>query len=459
MQMKKILVGATGALLLTGALATTAAAQDGRCKGDQITAAGKATFWGDKRAQRLAIDNWQREVRQKYGEQFMDFTKARQGRVDCSEAGIGAIGSRMKRCNVAGYPCHLAAAADDDEADKDWDDKDRRVYAIQRLLVRAGFLERDDVDGEFGPKTHAGRAPLPARERPESDRRGRRPHLGRAARVQAQGLIQAVTVWVGVQGGPAATAAGPVLRPVRLRCCESSLRRRMLRGAPFMRTRGDDDKSEAIAHRAPARSTSHARPRNFASDNGDRDVSQTCRDGCRRAVSARWQLRRPPASAGCRGYVQASAEGTFKLPTELLSRARWRTEVRESTAPATRSGARRRTRPRAATRRAGREVALRCTRASVRLIRIRRIPANPAGAADSRISRLGDSASRSTGAVSEFEVEIARAVGAVAVVAMLPEVDGLLAQGVAAAAGGTRSRCRRAGRPPGGPSDRRARGR
>ena len=35
------------------------------------------------------------------------------------------------------------------------------------------------------------------------------------------------------------------------------------------------------------------------------------------------------ASAACRGFVQASAEGTFKTPTELLSRARWRTEVRE----------------------------------------------------------------------------------------------------------------------------------
>jgi hypothetical protein len=35
------------------------------------------------------------------------------------------------------------------------------------------------------------------------------------------------------------------------------------------------------------------------------------------------------ASAACRGYVQASAEGTFKLPTELISRARWRSEVRD----------------------------------------------------------------------------------------------------------------------------------
>jgi hypothetical protein len=35
------------------------------------------------------------------------------------------------------------------------------------------------------------------------------------------------------------------------------------------------------------------------------------------------------ANAACRAYVHASAEGTFKYPTELISRARWRSEVRE----------------------------------------------------------------------------------------------------------------------------------
>jgi hypothetical protein len=35
------------------------------------------------------------------------------------------------------------------------------------------------------------------------------------------------------------------------------------------------------------------------------------------------------ASAECRGFVQAHAEGTFKTATELLSRARWRSEVGE----------------------------------------------------------------------------------------------------------------------------------
>jgi hypothetical protein len=136
-----------------GALAVDASAQDERCKGELIKASGKATILGQGRATRLAIDNWQREVRQKYGERFMDFTKARGARVECESASIGAIGKLNKRCNVSAYPCNVSAAADDDEADKDWDDKDRRVIAIQRRLVRAGFLDRDDVDGEYGPKT------------------------------------------------------------------------------------------------------------------------------------------------------------------------------------------------------------------------------------------------------------------------------------------------------------------
>jgi hypothetical protein len=139
---------------MTCVMAVTVNAQE-RCKGEMVKASGKATLWGDKRATRLAIDNWQREVRQKYGEQFMDFTKARQGQVDCGASGIGVVGSRMKRCNVTGYPCHVAAESDDAEADKDWDDKDKRVIAIQRRLVRAGYLGSDDVDGDFGPKTRS----------------------------------------------------------------------------------------------------------------------------------------------------------------------------------------------------------------------------------------------------------------------------------------------------------------
>jgi Putative peptidoglycan binding domain len=151
----RLLIASLAAVLLAIVFAGDVYAQDNRCKDEQIKASGKATFWGNKRATRLAIDNWQREVRQKYGEQFMDFTKARRVGVDCGSAGIGTIGSRMKRCNVSGYPCSTASDADDEDADKGWRDDDpiRRVVAIQRRLVRAGFLERDDVDGQYGSQT------------------------------------------------------------------------------------------------------------------------------------------------------------------------------------------------------------------------------------------------------------------------------------------------------------------
>ena len=35
----------------------------------------------------------------------------------------------------------------------DSDNKDKKIFALQRMLRRAGYLNRDDVDGDFGPKT------------------------------------------------------------------------------------------------------------------------------------------------------------------------------------------------------------------------------------------------------------------------------------------------------------------
>jgi hypothetical protein len=150
MRVKRLLYVTVYAALLTGALAMTAEAQEERCKGEEIKASGKATILGKGHARRLAIDNWQREVRQKYGERFMDFTKARQARSDCESASIGTLGSLNKRCNVRGYPCAISSIADDDDAGRG---DAGNVFTLQRLLRRAGYLESDDVDGEFGPKT------------------------------------------------------------------------------------------------------------------------------------------------------------------------------------------------------------------------------------------------------------------------------------------------------------------
>jgi hypothetical protein len=152
------------ALLLVCALTTTAFAQrnreerrreerreekreakEDRCKDELVKAAGKATILGNRRAMRLAIDNWQRDVRQKYGERFMDFSKARHVRSECESASIGSLGRLNKRCNISGYPCSTGSLEDDEDVGAGND-----TFTIQRWLVRLGYLDRDDIDGDFG---------------------------------------------------------------------------------------------------------------------------------------------------------------------------------------------------------------------------------------------------------------------------------------------------------------------
>jgi hypothetical protein len=142
-------------LLLTGMLTQPTAAQqeEERCKNNEVSAAGAATFLGNGRARRLAITAWQREVRAKFGERFTDFAKARNGRFECESAGIGTIGQLNKRCIVRATPCRLASVVDD--ATVGDDDESRRVFQIQRWLSRLGYLQADGVDGELGPVTRA----------------------------------------------------------------------------------------------------------------------------------------------------------------------------------------------------------------------------------------------------------------------------------------------------------------
>jgi hypothetical protein len=153
---KFALLTAGTALLLVCALTVNAEAQrrreerreerrEDRCKEELVKAAGKATFLGNRRAMRLAIDNWQRDVREKYGERFMDFGKARHIRAECVSASIGTIGRLNKRCNISGYPCTVASLADDEDVEHGGE-----VFTLQRWLVRLGYLERDDIDGDFG---------------------------------------------------------------------------------------------------------------------------------------------------------------------------------------------------------------------------------------------------------------------------------------------------------------------
>jgi Putative peptidoglycan binding domain len=135
------------ALLVTALLAMPVDAQRGRedgCKSEEIKAAGKASIFGKAAAMRNAIDNWQREVRNKYGERYMVWDRARGKKQECEAASIGRLGRLNQRCTVSAYAC---AAVQEAEAPlgECWD--------IQRMLHRAGYLRRDDVDGDCQEKT------------------------------------------------------------------------------------------------------------------------------------------------------------------------------------------------------------------------------------------------------------------------------------------------------------------
>jgi len=156
MSLKRIGGFAAGTiLLLTAAMTLPAAAQqeEERCKNNEISAAGAATYLTKGRARRLAITAWQREVLAKFGERFTDFAKAKNGRFECESAGIGTVGQFKKRCIVRATPCRLASVADDDTVTAADDDASRSVFRVQRWLNRLGYLQADGVDGEFGPVT------------------------------------------------------------------------------------------------------------------------------------------------------------------------------------------------------------------------------------------------------------------------------------------------------------------
>lgn len=144
------LFGAVGAaVFLAATWSSTAHAQVERCQAELVKASGKATILGLGHARRLAINNWQREVRQKYGERFMDFTNARQARHECESASIGVLGQLNKRCSVSGHPCSTGSVVDDVDAGQGSDN----TFTVQRLLARLSYLSREQVDGEFGPIT------------------------------------------------------------------------------------------------------------------------------------------------------------------------------------------------------------------------------------------------------------------------------------------------------------------
>lgn len=164
----------SGAAFIVVGASTAANAQEPVCKDERIEAAGAASVFGEKRALSLAIANWQRAVRRKYGEEYIEWAKAVEKTQDCGSASVGTLGKFNKRCTVTAIPCTLARLDRDRDYDRERELRERdrdfdrgrefdyrrdRDYVedeidpreIQRLLNRWGYRVR--VDGVWGEES------------------------------------------------------------------------------------------------------------------------------------------------------------------------------------------------------------------------------------------------------------------------------------------------------------------
>lgn len=108
-------------LLIAGAPLEPAGAQDGACKADAVTAAGRGKFRPFTKTKELegrgsamadAVANWEREVGAKFGEQWKAWGKAKDTSFDCAPTKTGKIiGSSFIGCTIKGRPCSAPASA------------------------------------------------------------------------------------------------------------------------------------------------------------------------------------------------------------------------------------------------------------------------------------------------------------------------------------------------------------
>jgi Putative peptidoglycan binding domain len=164
--------------------ATSAFAQDNdrqrysynNCKDDRISSSGNAVWRPFSRDKELAgkgaafanaVANWQREVRSKYGELWMQYDRAKgkngdgvgRGDFDCTQASVGTFGKNIVRCTVSGSPCARKAETNETTGGNEdpkvcgyYDSSD--IKQAQRLLNSCDRRECDtDVDGVLGPQT------------------------------------------------------------------------------------------------------------------------------------------------------------------------------------------------------------------------------------------------------------------------------------------------------------------
>jgi hypothetical protein len=152
------------------------------CKGEMIKASGNAVWRPFSREKELdgkgaafanAVANWQREVRSKYGELWMQYERARgkdggpvgRSDFDCVQTSFGVIGKNIVRCTISGDPCARKAETVEDRPSGgggrpgsstrtcEWDVGD--VRQAQRLMNSCdGVRDCDtEVDGILGDNT------------------------------------------------------------------------------------------------------------------------------------------------------------------------------------------------------------------------------------------------------------------------------------------------------------------
>ena len=109
------LAAACAALLIAGALAEPARAQDVTCKDDAVSISGRAKFRPFTKTKELegrgaamadAVANWEREVGTRFGAKWGTWSRATNTTFSCEATKTGkVIGSSFIGCTISGRPC------------------------------------------------------------------------------------------------------------------------------------------------------------------------------------------------------------------------------------------------------------------------------------------------------------------------------------------------------------------
>lgn len=152
------LATACTALLTAGLSVDGASAQDVECKADVVTAAGRSKFRilknkaleGRGSAMNDAVATWQRDVAERYGERWREWSRAKDTSFNCESAKPGTfVGNRTIGCTISGRPCALvvpagAQVADDDDRGSEKGLRDQyagRSWAYKRAMTRQEQLQ------------------------------------------------------------------------------------------------------------------------------------------------------------------------------------------------------------------------------------------------------------------------------------------------------------------------------